>query len=393
MARSEKAGENVKVLIIWSGAVVPAYRPFFLELAKRMRVRVLAPRIWTHGSRAFGATSDQGNPEIPAARAKGGDTTDHDCEIIPVAYLPEGSSRYWIPSLIAHLWSFRPDYLYVMDEMDRVSLSWHALTARLAWPPVRVIGYSLQNIPVPSYYRWHHRMALRLNRMLVSRTIAASQEADRVLKAGGFRKPTRVIPLWGSEADFYPGEDAAVARFRLGLGLHPGDIAVLFAGSLVEAKGLLLLKKALPLFPRIRLVCAGNGPLQREMEEALGRQWLYLGPLEGEDLRRFYQAGDYAILPSITMGHWKEQIGRTLIEGILSGCIALGSDSGHIPELTLFPETTFAQGDADSLARMLSGLPLARAASIRAAQRSNVEKRFTAAAVARETWSFLEGRT
>jgi glycosyltransferase involved in cell wall biosynthesis len=378
----------VKILILWSGAVVPSYRRFFLELAKRMQVRVLAPRRWTHGSIAFGEAEP-----IPGPAAASGGAAAGRCEFFRVAYLPEGGSRYWVPSLVLHLWAYRPRYLYVMEELDRPSLAWNALMARLAWPPVRIVSYSLQNLPEPSYYRWHHRLALRANRILVSRTIAASGEADRVLRDKGFRKPTRVIPLWGSEADFYPGEPGAVASFRRGLGLKEGEIAILFAGSMVEAKGLLLLRQVLPRFRHIRIIAAGKGPLQEDMARSLGRQWVYLGALEGDDLRRFYQAGDYVILPSLTLAHWKEQIGRALIEGILCGCIALGSDSGHIPELTLFPETTFRQGEAESLARMLSGLPLRDADSVRGAQRRNVEQRFTASAVARETSSFLESRT
>ena len=83
-------------------------------------------------------------------------------------------------------------------------------------------------------------------------------------------------------------------------------------------------------------------------------------------------------------------MGRSLIEGILCGCAALGSDSGHIPELTLFPETTFRQGDAESLALMLARLPPPNAEAVRAAQRRNVEERFTARAVAKATWTFLQ---
>jgi glycosyltransferase involved in cell wall biosynthesis len=115
-----------------------------------------------------------------------------------------------------------------------------------------------------------------------------------------------------------------------------------------------------------------------------------MGALAGADLRRFYQAGDYVILPSLTMPDWKEQIGRSLLEGILCGCIALGSDSGHIPELTLFPQAAFRQGDAESLAALLAALPLADAAAVREAQSRNVKARFTAVAVAGATWDFLE---
>jgi glycosyltransferase involved in cell wall biosynthesis len=380
----------VKVLILWSGAVVPAYRQFFLELARHMRVRVLSPKSWTHGSISFRASDQPAPASEPApSHEPSAEAPDADCDFVPAAYWPKRSSRYWVPSLFLHMWTFRPRYLYVMDEMDRPSLAWHALIAKLAWPPVRVVCYALQNLAEPDYYRWHHRLAMRINQTLVSRGIAASEEADRVMKAHGYRGPTRVIPLWGAENFFHPGEREPSAAFRRGLGIPDDAVTLLFAGSLVEAKGLLLLKEVLPRFPRIRLLTAGHGALEETLGQGLGRQWIHLGGLEGDDLRRFYQAGDYVILPSLTLPHWKEQVGRALIEGILCGCVALGSDSGNIPALTMFPETTFRQGDAESLAGLLATLPLPNAGPIREAQLRNVRERFTASAVALRTWEFL----
>jgi glycosyltransferase involved in cell wall biosynthesis len=157
----------------------------------------------------------------------------------------------------------------------------------------------------------------------------------------------------------------------------------------VEAKGLLLLAEALPRFPRIRLITAGRGPLDVTLRKKLGPQWIDMGPLESAELAGFYQAGDYVILPSLTTPDWKEQIGRSLIEGILCGCAALGSDSGHIPELTLDPRASFRQGDVESLAALLGRLPLEGAEALRERQHRNVTEKFTASAVARSTWEFL----
>jgi glycosyltransferase involved in cell wall biosynthesis len=364
----------VKVLIVWSGAVVPAYRPFFRELARRLRVRVLSPRGWKHGSRDFG----------PA-----GDWAESGCEIVETAYLAGGGARYLVPALPWHLWKYRPRYLYVMDEMDRASLAWHALLARICWPPVRVINYALQNLRAPAYYRWHHRLATRINQALVSRSIAASEEADSALKANGYKGPTRVIPLWASESWFRPANPADRLGLRRVFGIGDREIALIFAGSMAEAKGLRLLAEVLPRFPRLRVLSAGHGPLAAELPARLGSLWRHLGSLDPGELRGLYQAGDYVILPSLTLPDWKEQIGRSLIEGILCGCVALGSDSGNIPGITLLPEATFRQGDAESLASLLATLPLLRADAVRSAQRRNVEERYTAAAVARATGDFL----
>ena len=377
----------MKVLILWSGAVVPAYHQFFHELAKYMQVRALAPKRWTHGSITFqNSCADQADDNSQKLSAE----TRHPCEIIPVLYMPEASSRYFVPSLIFHLWVYRPRYLYIMDEMDRISLTWHALIAKLAWPTVKIICYSLQNLTEPSYYRWHHRLALRLNQKLVSRAIAASQEAEHVLRGHGYQGATCVIPLWGAENFFHPGETLATQEIRKGLGVSPSAITLLYCGGLVEAKGLGMLLEVLPHYPRIILITAGIGPLQESLRKGLGDQWIDMGALEGDSLRQFYQAGDYIILPSLTLPHWKEQVGRSLIEGILSGCVALGSDSGHIPELTLFPETSFRQGDSQALGKLLESLPLPRSESIRLAQRQNVFKHFTASVVASRTFHFLE---
>lgn len=374
MEADREAWTSVKVLILWSGAVVPAYRPFFRELARRMRVRVLSPRGWRHGSLDFAAA---------------GGWAEAGCEIVETAYLSGGGARYLVPALPWQLWRYRPRYLYVMDEMDRPSLAWHALLARLCWPPVRVVNYALQNLRAPRYYRWHHRLATRLNQLLVSRSIAASDEAGAALQANGYKGPMRIIPLWASETWFRPAEPSARPPLRRALGIAEGEIALAFAGSMSEAKGLRLLAEVLPRFPRLRMFSAGQGPLAAELPGRLGERWRHLGPLGAEELLRLYQACDYVILPSLTLPDWKEQVGRCLIEGILCGCIALGSDSGSIPGLTLFPAATFRQGEAESLADLLARLPLADAEAVRVAQRRNVEERYTAAAVARATGDFL----
>jgi glycosyltransferase involved in cell wall biosynthesis len=367
----------VKILIVWSGALAPGYGRFFLELARYMTVRALGPRRWVHGS------VRQESRALPAGPR---------CEVLPVAFWNLGGSRYLVPSLPLHLWRFRPRYLYLMDELDRPAFAWHALLAKAAWPRVRVVAYSLQNIREPGYYRWHHRLALRINRLLADRVIAASGEAAEVVRAHGFRRAVGTVPLWGSESLYRPAaaeERPRIAERRRTLGIPEEAVTLLYAGSLVEAKGLLLLAEALQRYPRLRLIAAGTGPLEPVLRARLGPQWIHLGALQGEDLAAFYRLGDYVILPSVTTGSWKEQIGRSLIEGILSGCVAIGSDSGHIPELTRVPEAGFRQGDVESLASLLARLPLPDAPRVREIQRRTVGERFTAAATARATWEFL----
>ncbi len=377
----------MKILIVWSGGGVPAYRQFFTELAKAFRVRVLAPYRWTHGSMSFDSKADTDDSRNfsaePASRV------GTHWELFRTRFWPERSARYFVPALPRHLRTYRPDILYIMDDLDRLSLTCHALVAKLFWPRARITAYALQNLPQPDYYRRRHRLALALNNRLVDFVIAATVESENVARGHGFRGPTAVIPLWASEDVFHPAPAETRAILRRKYGLADDEVLLVFAGSLVSAKGLLLLARALPRFPRLRLFTAGTGPLVNDLRTALGLQYRHLGALRVDALRSLYQAADYAILPSQDQGHWKEQVGRFLIEAILCGVIVLGSDSGSIPELTLFSETTFRQSDVESLAELLGNLPLANRDAVRSGQWRNVQARYTAKAVAAKTAEFL----
>ncbi len=366
----------MKILVVWVGAVVPAYRLFFEELAENAEVEILAPKKWRHGSVDY-----PGEESIPVAAAP--------YRLSYAAFWPRGS-RYLVPGLAAHLLRIRPDVVYFMDELDRLNLAIHiALVKRFA-PDARIATFALQNIARPGYHRWSHRLALTLNRKKVDGVIAASRLAGETIVKQGYKGPWIRIPLSVSPTLFTPVDPIEKERIRTSLGLaSPFTRIILYAGSLSEAKGMSLLAKVLPRFPQLLFLAAGDGPMRSSLQQTLGSQFRWLGPLRDKELIRFYQSGDYVILPSLDTPSWKEQVGRSLIEGIFCGCLGLGSDSGNIPDVVGSPELIFRQNDAESLASLLSSLPLREEDALRKQQGRHTAQHFSHPVCARKTYEFL----
>jgi glycosyltransferase involved in cell wall biosynthesis len=129
---------------------------------------------------------------------------------------------------------------------------------------------------------------------------------------------------------------------------------LLFAGAVVETKGVPTLIKALPLLSRyvdrFRLVVAGDG--ENQMAAALRREGQskvrLLGRVPFQEMRALYSTADLTILPSI----WYENSPMVIYESLLAGTPVLGSDIGGIPELIEEGVTgyTFPAGDSIALA-------------------------------------------
>lgn len=128
----------------------------------------------------------------------------------------------------------------------------------------------------------------------------------------------------------------------------------LFAGHIVEIKGLGVLAEALPLLqryiPDFRLLVAGGG--DQTMVEGLQRRApgavRYLGKLPFYELRPVYAAAKLTLVPSI----WYDNSPIVIYESLLMGTPVLGSRIGGIPELVEEGRTgyLFQPGDADDLA-------------------------------------------
>jgi glycosyltransferase involved in cell wall biosynthesis len=155
----------------------------------------------------------------------------------------------------------------------------------------------------------------------------------------------------------------------------PREPVLLFAGSLIERKGLRMLLAAMAQIharhPAHRLVLIGDGPQRAVLETqarslGIGEAVELTGGLPPDEVARRMRRAELFILPSLEEGQ-----GVALLEALASGTPAVAARAGGIPDV-LSPAwgELVAPGDSQVLADSISGLiaaPARRLAMGRAA--------------------------
>lgn len=149
--------------------------------------------------------------------------------------------------------------------------------------------------------------------------------------------------------------------------VEKGRLQLLFAGRVVEMKGVHTILEALPeiirALPRteVRLTVLGDcrdGQYVRKLEGMIQRQDLggnveFLGPIPEVDLFGLFQNKDFFLFPSLY-----EPFSLTLIHAMAAGIPTVASDVGGNKEI-IFPGRTgllFSKGDSRSLTRAVLNL-------------------------------------
>jgi glycosyltransferase involved in cell wall biosynthesis len=155
----------------------------------------------------------------------------------------------------------------------------------------------------------------------------------------------------------------------------PREPVLLFAGSLIQRKGLNALLHAMALIhrrhPAHHLVLIGDGPKRAELETqsralGIGEAVYFTGSLSPEEVARWMRRAELFVLPSLEEGQ-----GVALLEALASGTPCVGSRAGGIPEV-LSPQwgELVEPGNPEALADCILGLidsPSSRQAMGRAA--------------------------
>lgn len=105
---------------------------------------------------------------------------------------------------------------------------------------------------------------------------------------------------------------------------------VLFAGRLIEKKGVKILVKVAKKLPQINFVFVGTGPEEKflkEQERELSNL-KFIGSVENKIMYKCYNIADLFCAPS----QYEEGFGRSIIEAVACGLPVVGSNRGGIPE-------------------------------------------------------------
>ncbi len=131
-----------------------------------------------------------------------------------------------------------------------------------------------------------------------SQVVLATPTAEAFVRGllGGPPAGEAVVPVGIDVRAFRPPTAAERAAARAALGLGPGPV-VLFAGRLVEKKGLPIVLEVAARLPGAAVLVAGDGPERHRLEGAPPNV-RHLGVVAPDAMPALYAAADAALLPS-----------------------------------------------------------------------------------------------
>jgi phosphatidylinositol alpha-1,6-mannosyltransferase len=186
----------------------------------------------------------------------------------------------------------------------------------------------------------------------------------RALSPQAVGRLARLAPGVDTDA-FRPEVGGSAIRERLGLADTPVVVCV---SRLVTRKGQDTLIRA---WPQVRAACGavlllvGGGPAESRLRRLAGQlgvagSVVFTGPVPGEELPAYYDAGDVFAMPCRTRrgGLDVEGLGIVYLEASAAGLPVVGGDSGGAPDAILDGETGYVVpgGDAAAVAGRITQL-------------------------------------
>jgi glycosyltransferase involved in cell wall biosynthesis len=270
--------------------------------------------------------------------------------IRPLGHTPDAR---WIIWLLRNVRSLGIDAVHAHE----FAMSVHAgLTARLAG--IRAVA----TIHGKGYYadKLTRRVAVRVVSR-VAKLVAVSDDICNYVRAatGVAGNYIRVVPN-GVDTTRFKFDPAARERRRASLGVHHGQLLIGAVGSYYAVKGHRYLIEAMSRVradhPSACLVIAGQGPLERELQDQITSLGLndrvrLVGYVY--DTADFLSALDVFVMPSLSEG-----MPLALLEAAANGRPIIASNVGGIPELLESGVTGILvqPGDVRQLAESLSTL-------------------------------------
>jgi colanic acid/amylovoran biosynthesis glycosyltransferase len=262
--------------------------------------------------------------------------------------------------------TYRPDVLHVHWILPQGAAA--LLAARKVPWLVTTLGGDVYALSDPISDRLK-RAVLRRARVV---TAMNSDMTVRLIAQGAPPEATHVLPM-GADVE-------AIRVAAAGEQQVPGRI--MFAGRLVEKKGVAVLLDALRRLPATgwTLDIVGDGQLRAELTRlADGLPVTFRGQLSRTELARSYARAEIAVVPSVAAASGDQDgLPVTLLEAMAVGCAVVASQLAGIDAAVIHGENGLLvpPGDAEALAATLEAL-LAdpdRRAKLGAAARSRAEE-------------------
>jgi glycosyltransferase involved in cell wall biosynthesis len=362
-----------KILIVDHHAIHSPGRELYRVLGRTSGydVKVMAPKVWTEN----GVTSHF--------------EEEHEgLNIVSSRVLFKGKThRNIYPRLAGQLHSFRPDILLVNSEpegflaLQAVLLcSFLNLEPAIVFTTWRNMHYGEPGVPFPVKLPWLSRWIDRYTVPRCAHLIAHSPSASAIFRVHGIANISH-IPPWVDLKRFAGTSTASEDSGDSERSKTPHVLQVGYVGRLVREKGVDVLLSAIrDLVVPAYLTIVGEGPEKEHLRKlassgSLSDRCVFIPSVPQSEIPQVMSRFDVLVLPSRARPGWKEQFGRVLIEGMASGAVVVGSNSGDIPNVIGDAGLTFREGDSGALCAILRRL--ATSESLRNAHRAAGIRRVT----------------
>jgi glycosyltransferase involved in cell wall biosynthesis len=212
------------------------------------------------------------------------------------------------------------------------------------------------NFSKGSFYSFLIKLFLSNASRILVLTNAAKKE---LIKIGIQSSKIFLYHQWIDEKLFKP-KNKTISRKKFNLPIDA--FVVCFTGRFVEAKGVLLLLKAVPqLRSKIIVTFVGSGPLMNKIQEdaKLHSQIRFIGQINRENLPYYYSAADVCIIPSIQVTDvYSEGIPRVMIESYTCGTPVIATKTGGVKEFINPNIGFFTIARSDAISKTLNQLSL-----------------------------------
>jgi len=213
--------------------------------------------------------------------------------------VPVWGRRGWREVEAVAAWA---DALHVLECLYLTSAMAVSAARRLGTPVVvtQNVGFIAYRFPP---LNWVERAAwATLGRSVIGRAshvVLATPTAEAYVREllGGVPAHASAFPIGIDTARFSPASAIERTAARARLGLEPGPPVVLFAGRLVEKKGVPLVLEVARALPEVRVLVAGDGPLRTALHAAPASV-TWLQAIAADRMLDCYHAADAVLLPS-----------------------------------------------------------------------------------------------
>ena len=248
--------------------------------------------------------------------------------------LVETNNKVIYKELIKIIHEFKPDVAHLNNLYGLSPIVWKALkengvkvvqTVRDYWF-FDGFSYKSKNFLFKIYHKHYFK---KYSKYVDIVTAPSEATLDIAKKSSCFKNATFHFVNNGIEFDLNKTLDLIKKKKNL----ERKEYTYLFAGTLVEKKGILNLIEAFNLLQdnKYKLKICGDGILKDKILEASknNSNIIYLGKINKEQLYKEYEASDIVVVPSL----WVEPFGMVVIEAMINGCVVVGTNYGGIHEI------------------------------------------------------------